>query len=45
MHYPKVEQHEVLYARVRQGPNSFIMLSIISKPDPTCTGPDLMKPR
>jgi hypothetical protein len=32
-----------IYARVRQNPNSFTMLSITPQPDPTCTGPDLMR--
>ncbi len=32
-----------LYAKVRQNPNSFTMLSIAPHPDPACHGPDLMK--
>jgi len=32
-----------IFAQVRQNTNSFTMLSIADKPDPTCTGPDLMK--
>ena len=32
-----------LFAKVRQNPNSFTMISITDNPDPTCTGPDLMK--
>jgi hypothetical protein len=41
----KTEEKDLptLYAQVRQNPNSFTMLSITDKPDPTCTGPDLMK--
>lgn len=34
-----------VYAQVRQNPNSFTMLSITDHPDPTCTGPDLMRTR
>lgn len=33
------------YAQVRQNPYSFTMLGITDKPDPTCTGPDIMKKR
>jgi len=40
----KEEKHSNLYAQVRQNPNSFTMLSITPQPDPTCNGPDLMKP-
>jgi hypothetical protein len=32
-----------LYAKLRQNPNSFTMLSITPYPDPACHGPDLMK--
>ncbi len=32
-----------LFAKVRQNQNSFTMISITDKPDPTCIGPDLMK--
>ncbi len=32
-----------VFAQVRQNPNSFTMLSFTDKPDPACTGPDLMK--
>ncbi len=31
-----------LYAQIRQNSGSFTMLAITSKPDPACTGPDLM---
>jgi hypothetical protein len=41
-----VTWHDIapLYAKVRQNPNSFTMLSITQHPDPACNGPDLMKP-
>jgi hypothetical protein len=39
------DNSHALLAQVRQNPNSFTMLSITDKPDPTCTGPDLMKKR
>ncbi len=32
-----------LFARVRQNQNSFTMIAIDSRPDPACTGADLMK--
>jgi hypothetical protein len=34
-----------LYAQVRQNIGSFTMLAFTTKPDPTCTGPDLSKKR
>lgn len=33
------------FAQVRQNPDSFTMLAITDKPDPACTGPDIMKKR
>ena len=39
----KLDRASTLYARVRQNPNSFTMLSISATPDPACAGPDLMK--
>jgi hypothetical protein len=35
----------LMYAQVRQNPNSFTMLAITDKPSPSCTGPDIMKKR
>ena len=39
----KADRTELLYAKVRQGPNSFTMVSVSPKSDPECTGANLMK--
>jgi hypothetical protein len=40
---PTLRDLPPLFAKVRQNPNSFTMMSITGDPDPTCTGPDLTK--